>query len=115
MPASSRAIHESSSVCVQLTSTCASAPANTRNRVPTTPAPGAGESSAMASDSDEPGAATTSMAAALAAPSTPSTRTVAQVRSPGRVANTIGSPATNSRYSRASSPMPVVNTSEGAR
>lgn len=33
----------------------------------------------------------------------------------GRVANTIGSPATNSRYSRASSPMPVVNTSEGAR
>ena len=62
-----------------------------------------------------PGAATTLTAAALAAPSTPSTRTVAQVRSSGRVASTTGSPATNSRYSRASSPMPVAKTSAGER
>ena len=115
MPASSSAVQLSSSVCVLTMSTRASAPANTRSRVPTTPAPGAGESSAMASDSDEPGAATTSMAAALTAPSTPSTRTVAHVRSPGRVASTMGSPAANSRYSRASSPIPEANTSAGAR
>ena len=113
MPVSSSAIHVSSSVCTDVTLTWAFSPANTRSTTPTTPLPAAGESSDTVRSNVAPAGATTSMAATLAAPSTPAMRTVAWPRLPAAGANTVAAllPAASASHAVACSPMPHSNAS----